>query len=337
MGFKAFANCSALKDLTVPETVGLIGGYAFYGCGIVSLDVPGDGVVLEQSAFSACKDMRTITFSGTGAVIGPNAFYKNVRVASLDLSTVASVGTKAFPYCNGLETLVIPGSLYYVGAYAFYKCASLKALVIEEGVKKVLPSAFSECTALESVSLPESLVYLGDNAFYGLRFADEYGSPLEPVLKSLRGHGFAGSNKVLRMEPGAGHVDAFSAGGISYAVTSAGAVKAVGYEGAVSAVPSTVEYEGRSYLVTEIGDSALLRCATLTSADLSNVRDLGFKALGSCAGMTEMTFGDGLRSIGDYALYGLSFYDGDVKLKPTPANLRGHAFAGEGAALYLVS
>jgi hypothetical protein len=337
VGFKAFANCPALRDLEVPETVGLIGGYAFYGCGITSLDVPGDGVVLEQSAFSACTKMRAVSFSGTGAVIGPNAFYKNNGVTSVDLSTVASVGTKAFSYCNGMTSLIVPGSLPHVGAYAFYKCASLKTLVVEEGVKKILPSAFSECTALESVSLPGSLVYLGDNAFYGLRFADEYGSPLEPALKSLRGHDFAGSAKVLRMEPGAGHVDAFSIGGISYAVTSAETVKVTGYEGAASAVPSAVEHGGRTYTVTEVGSSALLRCSTLTSADLSNVRDLGFKALGNCTGITEIAFGDGLRSIGDYALYGLTFYDGDQKVDATPRNLRGHTFAGEGAALYLVS
>ena len=337
VGFKAFANCSALRDLAVPETVTLIEGYAFYGCGIVSLDIPGDNVVLEQSAFSACTKMKDIAFSGSGAVIGTNAFYKNNGVTTVDLSTVASVGTKAFPYCNGMTTLTIPGSLPYVGAYAFYKCANLRTLVVEEGVGKILPSAFSECTALESVSLPSTLTYLGDNAFYGLRFTDQYGGVLDATAKDLRGHSFSGSGKVLRMESEAGDVGGFTVGGISYTVTSVGTVTATGYEGVVTAIPSTVDYGGRSYAVTAIGSSALLRCATLASADLSNVEFLEFKALGNCTGITEITFGDCLRGIGDYALYGLSFYDGDAKLKSTPANLRGHTFAGEGAVLYFVS
>ncbi|MBR4226665.1 MAG: leucine-rich repeat protein, partial [Candidatus Methanomethylophilaceae archaeon] len=187
------------------------------------------------------------------------------------------------------------------------------------------------------VSLPESLTYVGENAFYRLRFADQYGNALEPTAKNLRGHDFAGSGKVLRMEAGPGDVTGFSAGGISYAVTSAGAVTATGYEGAVSAVPCAVEYGGREYAVTSIGDSALLRCSTLASADLSNVRDLGFKALGNCTGVAWIAFGDGLRSIGDYALYGLSFYDSETRLKATPDNLRGHVFAGDGGRLYLVS
>ncbi|MBO4568721.1 MAG: leucine-rich repeat protein [Candidatus Methanomethylophilaceae archaeon] len=337
VGFKAFANCSALRDLAVPETVTLIEGYAFYGCGIVSLDIPGDNVVLEQSAFSACTKMKDIAFSGSGAVIGANAFYKNNGVTTVDLSTVASVGTKAFPYCNGMTTLTIPGSLPYVGAYAFYKCANLRTLVVEEGVGKILPSAFSECTALESVSLPSTLTYLGDNAFYGLRFTDQYGGALDATAKDLRGHSFSGSGKVLRMESEAGDVGGFTVGGISYTVTSAGTVTATGYEGAVTAIPSTVDYGGRSYAVTAIGSSALLRCATLASADLSNVEFLEFKALGNCTGITEIAFGDCLRGIGDYALYGLSFYDGDQKITATPKSLRGHTFSGSGAALYLVS
>ena len=89
--------------------------------------------------------------------------------------------------------------------------------------------------------------------------------------------------------------------------------------------------------MTSIGNSAFLRCGTLVSADLSNASALEFKALGNCKGITDIIFGDSLESIGSYALYGLSFYDGGASLEATPDVLRGHTFAGEGAVLYLVS
>ncbi|MBP5203078.1 MAG: leucine-rich repeat protein, partial [Candidatus Methanomethylophilaceae archaeon] len=203
----------------------------------------------------------------------------------------------------------------------------------------VLTSAFSGCVALESVSLPGSLTYLGDNAFYGLKFTDADGSALGQTVKNLRGHTFIGSGKVLRMAAEVHDGDAFSSGGISYVVTSAaaGSVSITGYEGAVSAIPSAVTFEGRSFSVESIGDSAFLRCASLTSADLSNVKALGFKALGSCAGIEHVVFGENLESIGSYALHGLSFYDGGTKLSATPDDLRGHAFSGTGGKLYLIS
>jgi hypothetical protein len=281
--------------------------------------------------------MSTITFSGTGAVIGANAFYKNNGVTSVDLSTVASVGTKAFPYCNGMRTLTIPGHLTSVGSYAFYKCANLTDLVVEEGVQKILPSAFSGCTSLRNVSLPESLTYLGANAFYGIKFLDYYGAAVDATVGNLRGHDFSGANKVLRMQNDPDYVDGFTVDGVRYTVTSYDSVTATGYEGAASVVPCSVTYNGHEYQVTSIGNSAFLKCSTLRSVDLSNVKDVGFKAFGSCAGITDITFGSGLRSLGDYSLYGLSFYDGSTKLTASPYWLRGHSFSGSGGILHLVS
>ncbi len=337
VGMKAFANCAKLRTLAVPETVRSIGAYAFYGCGLTSLDIPGDGVVLGASAFSACKRMASITFSGHEAVIGQNAFYKNNGVSSVDLSTVASVGLKAFPYCYGLTALTIPGNISVVGEYAFYKCTSLKELVVEDGVRKIGKSAFSGCTALEGVSLPGSLVYIGPDAFHGLKFVGPDGKAMDQSLK-LRGHSYSGSDRTLAMLEDLVDGEGFSVDGISYVVTSASsrAASITGYEGAPSAVPCTVAYKGWTLAVESVGSKALLGCGTLKSVDLSNVRDLGFKALGNCTGIEEIVFGEGLESIGDYALYGLSFYDGSVKLPATPDNLRGHAFSGAAGKLFLV-
>ena len=198
-----------------------------------------------------------------------------------------------------------------------------------------MASAFSGCKALEGVSLPSSLAYLGANAFHGVAFADQYGNALEPTLKNLRGHDFSRSGKALRMVTG--EVTEFSVDGISYSATSAGTVSAIGYEGDVAYVPCEVSYGDRTYAVTSIGKGALLRCATLTSADLTNVRTLEFKSLGNCTSIEEIVFGDCLESIGSYALHGLSFYDGDTRLSVTPDALRGHSFSGTEGKLYLIS
>ncbi|MBO4569156.1 MAG: leucine-rich repeat protein, partial [Candidatus Methanomethylophilaceae archaeon] len=342
VGSKAFANCSKLKTLVVPETLKSVGSYAFYGCGITALDIPGDDVVLEASAFSACKKMMSITFSGTGAVIGTNAFYKNNGVSTVDLSTVASVGQKAFPYCYGLETLVIPGSLLSMGPYAFYGCSNLKGLIVEEGVESIPRSAFSECRALESVSFPASLRSVGANAFYGVGFFTEDGFKITADASNLAGNTFEGSGGRLYFVPAADSLvdgDRFSAGGITYKVMSAAGrtVSIIDHEGPISNVPASVRYGGVVFAVESIGDGAFLRCSTLTSADLSDVRFLGFKALGSCTSIEEIVFGDCLESVGGYALYGLSFYDGATKLSATPDHLRGHAFSGSGGKLYLIS
>ncbi len=317
IGSGAFKGCANLQEVQIPETLKRVGDCAFYGCGLASLTIPGDGVIIEHDAFSECKALADIGFTGSGAVIGTKAFYGDNSVSSVDLSGVASIGFKAFPYCYGLESLTIPGCVHDIGGYSFYKCSNLRELSVEEGVKVMSRSAFSECRALESISLPHTLETIGKNAFYGLRFMDP--DDIAP-------------GRVYQAE-------LFSVGSVSYAVTPSAdrAVSAIGYDGPVMALPSTVSYGGQDYSVVSVCMEAFLRLGTIKSVDLSNVRVLGFKALGNCTGITEITFGEGLEEIGDYALYGLSFYDGATRLKATPDNLRGHTFSGSGAKLYLVS
>ena len=235
--------------------------------------------------------------------------------------------------------MVIPGNVHHVGSYAFYKCANLRALVVEDGVAKVMGSAFSGCPRLESVYLSKTLTYIGPDAFRGLTFLDEGGNPLDHTRGNLRGHAFSGSGGTLRMMGEISDGETFQADGISYTITSkdALAVSATGYEGAVAEIPSSVSYKGWELSVESVGSKAFLRCETLTAVDLSNVRVLEYKALGNCAGIEDIIFGDELESIGDYALHGLSFYDGDVKLSATPDALRGHSFSGTEGKLYLVA
>ena len=164
------------------------------------------------------------------------------------------------------------------------------------------------------------------------------GKAMDQSLK-LRGHSYFGSGKVLRMAGGISDGDEFSVDGIRYAMSSVEGrtVAAIGYGEGASHLPSSVVYNGWRLSVESVGDSALLSCQTLASVDLVNVKSLGFKALGRCTGITDITFGEGLESIGSYALYGLSFYDGDEKIPATPQALRGHSFSGTDGRLYLVS
>ncbi len=336
VGFKAFANCSKLKTLTVSETVKIVGSYAFYGCGITSLDIPGDDVVLEASAFSACKKMQNITFSGRGAVIGTNAFYKNNGVTNVDLSTVKSVGFKAFPYCNGMTSLTIPGSIGSVSAYAFFKCENLRDLVIGEGIKVIGKSAFSGCTSLESAEFPNSLKAVRDNAFHGVSFLDADGRNVSKDPASLRGNVFFGTGKVLRQAADVSDGEVFTDGGITYAVSSAmdRTVSISGSDGDAVFVPSTVRYQGRVFSVESVDDKALMGSG-IVSADLSNVKVIGMKSFARCASLESVTFGDSLESVGPYAFYGISFYDGDVKIDAVADNLRGNVFEGAAGKLVL--
>ena len=133
----------------------------------------------------------------------------------------------------------------------------------------------------------------------------------------------------------------FTTGGLVYEVVSKSpaSISLVGYEGSLTdvAVPSVVVHAGTWYSVVSVGAKAFYGCGSLTSADLTCARSIGMKAFANCSSLTDISFGEGLESIGAYAFYGLSFYDGETKLQVSPEALGGHSFSGTAQKLYLIS
>lgn len=69
-------------------------------------------------------------------------------------------------------------------------------------------------------------------------------------------------------------------------------------------IPSTVTYNGTTYTVTSIGNSAFYECSSLTSVTIPNsVTSIDAGAFSNCSGMTSVTIGNSVTTIGSYAFY----------------------------------
>ena len=70
------------------------------------------------------------------------------------------------------------------------------------------------------------------------------------------------------------------------------------------AIPASVEYNGITYSVTGIGESAFRDCSGLTSVTIPNsVTSIGESAFSDCTGLTSVTIPNSVTSIGDYAFF----------------------------------
>ena len=72
-------------------------------------------------------------------------------------------------------------------------------------------------------------------------------------------------------------------------------------------IPSSVEYNGTTYSVTSIGNSAFSRCSSLTSVTIPNsVTFIGNSAFYDCSSLTSVTIPNIVSSIENYAFYDCS-------------------------------
>ena len=69
-------------------------------------------------------------------------------------------------------------------------------------------------------------------------------------------------------------------------------------------IPESVTYNGVTYSVTSVGNSAFRKCRGLTSVTIPNsVTSIGYTAFSGCRGLTSVTIGNSVTIIGSYAFY----------------------------------
>ncbi len=89
---------------------------------------------------------------------------------------------------------------------------------------------------------------------------------------------------------------------VTYYSPSAGLNKDA-YTGNVT-IPTSVNYNGKTYSVKSIGEYAFNHCSSLTSVTIGNsVTSIGLNAFSNCTGLTSVTIGNAVTSIGDVAFY----------------------------------
>ena len=159
VGFAAFAGCTSLTSVTIPDSVTDIECAAFIGCGsLTSVPIPNGVTRIVASAFESCESLTTVTIPDSATQIEGNPF---THCTSLNRIIVS-------PNHPVLET--IDGVLFNKtdGTLICYP-ATLKqsSYVLPYGVTRIGGGAFSECSFLESISIPDSVTSIGSFAFDG--------------------------------------------------------------------------------------------------------------------------------------------------------------------------
>lgn len=145
IGPYSFADCSALKELILPNTVKELYKEAFARSGLESMILP-DSIefIHDYHTFKDCKSLKTVTLP----------------------SGRKNIGSYMFSGCSALESVVIPAGLEMIGDHCFMNCTSLKEITLGNKVTTIAAYAFENCDSISSIVIPDSVTSLGEGAFY---------------------------------------------------------------------------------------------------------------------------------------------------------------------------
>ncbi|GHT73367.1 hypothetical protein FACS189456_3730 [Bacteroidia bacterium] len=353
---------TALKQVTIGNSVTSIPEYAFYNCtGIkkftikattTPLTFEGSGTTFSFDTLYLGRNvssrfgvaLKQVTIGDSVTSIPQRAFGGCTGLTSVTIpNSVTSIGNNAFRGCTGLTgTLTIPNSVTSIGDEAFYNCTELTSVSIGNSVTSIGDYAFEGCSGLTgALTIPNSVISIGNRAFRDC--AELTSVSIGNSVISIGDEAFRGCAELTSVSIGNSVTSisnsAFSgctgltAINVDDANTTYSSVDGVLFnEAQTTLVQYPVGKQGAYTIpnsVTSIGTEAFYYRTGLTGALTlpAGLTSIGNSAFSNCTGLTgALTLPASLTSIGTYAFYYCTGLTGALTLPASLTSIGTYAF-----------
>ena len=306
----AFAGCTRLQTVVIPNTVTKIGEGAFAGCYSlkkITLPFVGRDASSKYSAFGYIfgvpEDKRGLV--GTTQYIDGVSTEFWIPESLVDVTiTGGEIKDHAFRNCSKIKRVEYTGSGEKIGDYAFSGCTLLDVFTFPITVSSLGERTFQKCIELDTLPIDEGILEIGSYCFAGCLFSYlEIPSTLTDVGTGAFAECINLKNVVipsnLRNLPNSMFQDCTSI----TSVTLRSGVRSVGrscFSGCT--MLSSVEF---SNTLVKVEKLAFNNCSAITEIILpSTIEKIEEGAFQNCVSLNNITLGAGLETIESLAFSG---------------------------------
>ena len=276
----AFTGCTNMATATFDKDadIEIIGEGAFADCGLKSISIPKKVKTIEREAFRSCKVLNKIDVTEFTTKIDPEAFKYCNNLTDINVSKKNEVYSSVDGYllskdkkellifppgkANSNFTL-LPPSIEKIGKFAFYDCQALTNVTIPNKVTTIGERAFGLCKNLNTITFlcdaminPSNINQLENTMSFddGTQAAEMFKNITINVRKEL----FSQYDAEAFYKKFKGIGQSFTEGHEEYIAVSDKAVDMLSTtrKDYTFVLPTNVEYKGKTYKVSMIGDYA---------------------------------------------------------------------------------
>ncbi len=178
---KLYIDGVETRNIIVPENIGVLGDYTFFGCDVLDSILLGEGLErIGDHCFAYCTSLTRLGIPASVKEIGWGAFrycdalmyisvdtdnpcFKSVDGVLFNKSITELI---QYPIASDSDQYTIPEPVENIREYAFTQCTILQKIIVPDSVLAISESAFEHCSALKELHLGKNIEYIGEDAFY---------------------------------------------------------------------------------------------------------------------------------------------------------------------------
>lgn len=295
---------SGLTEIDLPDTVAIVGDYAFSNCRSLNSFITGSSLQsIGENTLANCTSLKDLEFLDQLTSIGEGAFYGCTGFTELDLpETLSEIGTEAFGNCTSLKKVILPvtvmdGSSYYYSYYTggscaaqgiFNGCSNLEEVIFPENSTRI-PGGLLAGSGIENITIPDTITSIGPYAFSNTEITS---ITIPESVTDIGFCAFSACSKLKELTVPAGWETCSEFRSESGPYAQGNIVRAC------PVLETVILPEG----MKKIPDYAFSNCGNIKYMDLpGSLTEIGKYAFSNCDSLTSIHIPEGVVKIGDYA------------------------------------